>query len=162
MAKPRKELNAQQQESRAFGKKVLLGFVLFFMTFASVDAYFIYRALKTHRGVVTEHAYEKGLAFNKVLEQARAEGDSSPIDKVHVDAGHLRIHVLEGAAPKHMVAYVRNPVQGGADKTLELQTLAPHIFTTKETLQKGKWQLILELTWDNNTSYHHSEMISLY
>lgn len=36
------------------GKWVLWSLLAFFMTFATVDAYFIYKALNTHPGVIVE------------------------------------------------------------------------------------------------------------
>lgn len=65
--------NALQEKSRKDGKIVLMAFVGFFVTFAAVDAYFVYKALSTHTGVVVENAYEQGLKFNDLLAKAKKQ-----------------------------------------------------------------------------------------
>ena len=52
------------------GKRVLLAFLLFFVVFASVDAFFVYKAISTLPGVVSENAYEIGLHYNKIIAEA--------------------------------------------------------------------------------------------
>jgi nitrogen fixation protein FixH len=59
---------AKQQKD---GLRVLIYLLGFFACFAAVDAFFVYKALSTHKGVVAENAYEQGLHFNKIIEQAR-------------------------------------------------------------------------------------------
>lgn len=62
-----------RDESRKVGRVVLAVFVLFFLTVATVNGVFIYMAERTLPGLVTENPYEKGLAYNKTLEEARAQ-----------------------------------------------------------------------------------------
>ena len=50
--------------------RIPLYFVMFFITLAILDSFFVYIALSTHNGVVTENAYEKGLNYNRTIEQA--------------------------------------------------------------------------------------------
>lgn len=54
------------------GRKVLAWLVGFFVVVASVNAAFIYAGLKTWPGLVSERAYEDGLAYNRTLAAARA------------------------------------------------------------------------------------------
>lgn len=67
------------------GKRVLLGFIAFFVVFASVDAFFVYKAISTLPGVVSENAYEIGLNYNKIIAETKRrkleqnEHISSPI-----------------------------------------------------------------------------------
>ncbi len=49
--------------------------VLFFVVIAIVNAFFVYIAINTHTGVVTENPYQKGLEYNAVLEKSRAQPD---------------------------------------------------------------------------------------
>ena len=58
-------------ESKKAGKKFMLCIIGFFVTFATVDAFFVYQAISTHRGVVVENAYEVGLNYNDIIEEAR-------------------------------------------------------------------------------------------
>lgn len=43
-------------------------FVLFFAVIAIVNAGMVTMALRTHSGLVTDHPYEKGLAYNDVID----------------------------------------------------------------------------------------------
>lgn len=53
------------------GKRVLLAFISFFVVFASVDTFFVYKAISTLPGVVSENAYEIGLNYNKIIAEAK-------------------------------------------------------------------------------------------
>lgn len=53
------------------GRKVFIGFLAFFIVFASVDAFFVYKAISTLPGVVSENAYEIGLNYNKIIAEAK-------------------------------------------------------------------------------------------
>jgi nitrogen fixation protein FixH len=56
---------------RKDGRKVLMAFLAFFVVFASVDAFFVYKAISTLPGVVSENAYEIGLNYNKIIAEAK-------------------------------------------------------------------------------------------
>lgn len=64
-------MEKDEQKSKSAGKKVLLSFIAFFVVFASVDVFFVYKALTTHTGVVAENAYEIGLNYNDVIAEAK-------------------------------------------------------------------------------------------
>ena len=66
----------EQTKNRKDGRIVLMALIAFFVVFASVDAYFVYKALSTHTGVVVEHAYEVGLNYNDIIEQAQQHESS--------------------------------------------------------------------------------------
>ena len=53
------------------GTTVLIWFVAFFGIVTLVNSVFIYMALHTHSGLVTENPYEKGLAYNERLDDIR-------------------------------------------------------------------------------------------
>jgi nitrogen fixation protein FixH len=53
------------------GQFILLCFLGFFGFIGAVDAYFVYTALTTNTGMVTEQPYEKGLAYNDILNKAK-------------------------------------------------------------------------------------------
>lgn len=46
-------------------------FVMAFAVVFAVNGFFVYKAVTTSHGVVTENAYEKGLQFNDVVKQVR-------------------------------------------------------------------------------------------
>ena len=57
--------------SRKTGQQVLMAFLGFFIICSSVNAFFVYKAIDSYSGVVTENAYEKGLKFNDVIAEAK-------------------------------------------------------------------------------------------
>ena len=58
-------------ESKQDGRRILFTLLGFFAVVACVDAYFVYKAVSTHSGVVSDNAYEIGLNYNDVIEEAR-------------------------------------------------------------------------------------------
>ena len=44
----------QALDSKKTGRKFWIGLFIFFLTFATVDAFFIYKAMMTHTGVVDQ------------------------------------------------------------------------------------------------------------
>lgn len=62
-----------QAEPRPSDKWIPWYIVLFFVFLSFVFGGFAYVAQKTHTGLVTDEAYKKGLAYNSVIEKARAQ-----------------------------------------------------------------------------------------
>lgn len=54
------------------GRRVLAWLIGFFVVVASVNAVFIYAGIRSWPGLVSERAYEEGLAYNRTLATARA------------------------------------------------------------------------------------------
>lgn len=61
----------QSQESKKTGRLVLIWLLGFFGVCMAVNAFFIYMAVTTNWGVVSENAYQTGLHYNDLLEEAR-------------------------------------------------------------------------------------------
>jgi len=61
------------EANKKSGRKALFYLLGFFIIFASVDAFFVYKALSTHTGVVTENAYEIGLNYNEVIAESKKQ-----------------------------------------------------------------------------------------
>lgn len=61
----------QKQDSRKTGRLVLTALLGFFAVCMAVNAFFVYMAVTTNRGVVDENAYQTGLHYNDLLEEAR-------------------------------------------------------------------------------------------
>jgi nitrogen fixation protein FixH len=55
------------------GRRVWWYFVAFFGFVALVNAGMVTMALRTHSGLVTDHPYEKGLAYNQVVEAKKKQ-----------------------------------------------------------------------------------------
>ncbi len=146
-------INESYQRERKSGFLVLMSLLAFFVVFASVDAFFIYKALSTHTGVIEEHTYEKGLAFNQALEQARIQGDMDVEAAADYKDGILTFTLtdkkgqpFDGAIVK---ATIIRPVQDGYDFETVLQYKGQGQYQTKLDLPlQGLWQAQIEAKWD--------------
>lgn len=58
-------------KSHKDGRNIFLAFLAFFIVFASVDIFFVYKAVTTLPGVVSENAYEIGLHYNDIIAEAK-------------------------------------------------------------------------------------------
>lgn len=58
-------------ESKKTGRLVLFSLIAFFIVFASVDAYFVYKAVSTNTGAIVENPYEQGLNYNEIIARAK-------------------------------------------------------------------------------------------
>jgi nitrogen fixation protein FixH len=67
------------RKSYSTGKIVLWSFLVFFAIFASVDIFFVYKAVSTHPGVMSENAYEIGLNYNKIIEETKKRTHDSTV-----------------------------------------------------------------------------------
>ena len=59
------------KDSKKAGRKVFIIIIAFFATFMIVDAYFVYKAVSTHTGTVSDNAYKDGLNFNAIIAEAK-------------------------------------------------------------------------------------------
>lgn len=127
-------------------------FVLFFAVIAMVDGVFVYVAVTTQTGVVTEQAYEKGLAFNETLEKAKSQPALN--DKVAYRDGVLR-WTLANASKTPIVnadvtAKIVRPVQGGFDFDIVLQHKGAGIYeAVLDAPLPGQWSAKLRSIWNN-------------
>jgi nitrogen fixation protein FixH len=107
------------------GWRVWWYFVAFFGFIAAVNAAMVALAIRTHSGVVTEHPYEKGLAYNEVVqaeEKQEALGWKGSIEykngvlifTLH-NQHNIRINL------EKMTATITRPTQQGMDFTVELK-----------------------------------------
>lgn len=147
---------------RKSGKFILGCFLAFFGVVCAVDAGFVYTALHTNSGEVTEQAYEKGLAYNKTLEQARTQ----PVlkEKFSFQDGIARWSaidnngaVLERAAVK--VKFIR-PVKDGYDFETVLQYGGSGLYEAKPDFPvKGLWMAQLSAEWNGKRYQTTQEFI---
>lgn len=125
-------------------------FVMFFTVLAIVNGFFVYTAITTHTGVVTEKPYEKGLAFDEKLEAARNQPAIEEYFSFKDGAVSWHLKGVEGASAR---ATFFRPVQGGHDFGVDLEAAADHYSATPDFPLKGLWHVRLHAQW-NEQSYH--------
>lgn len=139
-----------KQKSSRDGWLVLLAFVAFFLTFASVDTFFVLKALKTHTGVVSQNAYEEGLAYNEILHQARAQDDIQ--SKFSYDDKSLSLYLSDSDQKAIDNAAIRvtliRTVQDGHDFDVEMTSQGQgHYKANVDFPYKGVWNAKVEALW---------------
>lgn len=120
--------------------------VLFFAAQMVLFAWFTYIAETTHTGLVTEQAYEKGLAYNGTIEKARRQealGFSSLIER---DGQRIAFTLKDRQGREVTDARVRlslfRPVHDGIDRAFDMTGGENGLYTaTVEWPEKGLWEL---------------------
>lgn len=127
-------------------------FVAFFATIAVIDGTFVYMAVTTQTGTVTDNAYEQGLEYNEILAAAKAQPDIK--EKAVFENGVLRWSLadkdgkaIEGAA---VTARIKRPVQSGHDFDITLKQEEGGTYSAPLALPlKGRWLAQLSGKWDS-------------
>lgn len=137
-----------QTKKRHDGRFVLMCFVTFFAVIIIVNTIFIYAALNTHSGVVTQKPYETGLAFNEVLNKAKAQPDLK--HKVSYENGSLRWKLPMNNAS--VTASLVRRVQDGKDFDITFQNMGNGIYEAQPDMPlAGAWTAKLKAEWNNKT-----------
>lgn len=62
--------------------RIPLYFIAAFLVVFVVNGFFVYQAINTNHGVVTENAYEKGLDYNRIVKEVREiEASEAPANE---------------------------------------------------------------------------------
>lgn len=129
-------------------KYILFCFLAFFSVIFTVDGFFIYKALNTYTGTITDHAYEKGVEYNQVLEEAKNQPDLN--DKASFKNNILRWDL--GVQNAEVSAYIIRPIQEGHDFKVELENNGDGVYQIALDLPfKGLWEAKLQSQWNNQT-----------
>ncbi len=125
-------------------------FVAFFAVVAFLDSIFVYTAITTQTGVVTENPYEKGLDYNTVIEEAKAQ--PSIENTVTYEDGKLKWSLpMEDAVAS---AFIVRPIQDGHDFEIALQHTGNGIYEADPEIPfKGLWTARLSAKWDKNKQF---------
>lgn len=141
-------------------------FVMAFAVVFAVNMLFVYLATKTHTGVVTEQAYEKGLAYNETLAKARAQDALGWQSHAEVAAGVLRLSLVndrgnpvQGA---EVTAHFTHPVKRGQDASFPLAERAEgrYELAVPEAHRSGQWDVTMVVQW-HQQQYQHRERLTI-
>ncbi len=133
------------------GTWVLMIFTAFFGLIIAVNSVFIYNAINSHSGVVTDNPYRKGLAYNDVLEAARAQPKIR--ENVFYHNGVLRWMADDEAGvplEAYVVAKLVRTVKDGHDFDVVLKRIKPGLYEVALDLpMKGQWSAQIKAIWDS-------------
>lgn len=161
---------AQKGEFKLTGLHVLAMLVAFFGIVAAVNVVMIRYALKTHSGEVTAHPYEKGLAYNSAIREAReqeARGWKVDGRATRTPDGKAQLEVsardASGAALTGLKvhALLASPADVKRDHPVELVETAPGVYRGEAAAQAGAWDLDLTAARDGKTLFQSHNRISL-
>lgn len=129
--------------------------VLFFAVFMSVDAVMVTLALRTHSGVVTEAAYEKGLAYNQTLDAARQQAESGLHHEMALEGRVLRFRLTEATGEPvrdaEVAVKVKRVVKDGHDFEVIMQAVGDEGYyeAVLGVPMTGAWQVRVYATWQS-------------
>lgn len=126
--------------------RIPLYFVMFFVTIAAVDAFFVYKALSTHNGVITENAYEKGLRHNKTIKMAESEvSKSQKISFQGLKNFKAKINYSINTDLEEVKVKIERPIE--KNKNFEINLISNNSKNNYSGIvifpEKGSWDLIL-------------------
>lgn len=128
-------------------------FVLFFMIFIAVDAVMVTLAVRTQTGLVTEQAYEKGLAYNSTLQEAAEQKSWGWQDTINVHDGEITYTLKDergiSATGAIVTAHFIRPVKDGYDFSVPLAPYDNHYKATIAFPLKGEWGVRINVKWKN-------------
>jgi len=152
--------------SREYGRRVIIILLAFFVVFASVDAFFVYKAVKTGSGE-TRNSYKQGLEYNKILDAASRQQKMNLNAQARYSHGKI-IFSLKDQTGKPIsgalvTAYMRRPVHEGMDFNVRLTYIKDGIYQVEPQFPaKGLWTAGLEAKWqDNSQTQQYKTVISL-
>ncbi len=134
-------LSAEEQADLWANRWVPWMFVLAFLVVGAVNAVFVYLAIHSHTGLVTEQAYEKGLVFNQTLAKAEAMkelGWSFSVELTSEDL--LSVRLVDRSGNPIQKAQVKGrmvrPVKSGYDYEI-------HLAEQTKKREAGVYQVLL-------------------
>ncbi len=131
-------------------------FVLFFLVIALVNGIMIWLAVTTQPGLVTDHPYEKGLAYNQVIDAETTQEALGWKAKIEFTGTLLTVSLKDSAgqsiAVDAITAHFTRPTMQGLDFDAELRKIADNKWQAKVTLpRKGLWEIRINATQGSHT-----------
>ncbi len=147
------------------GKKVFFYFLAFFVAIAAVNAVFITKALKTHSGVVSESAYEDGLAYNDRLHAGRVQEALGLTENLVHENGTLTWTIQDkNGAPltgAKVTARMIRPLKSGHDYEIEFTQVAKGVYSVPLNAPlSGAWTVKANAQWDTHNYQTTLEIIA--
>ena len=139
--------------SKPIDKYIPWMIVAFFVVIIAVNAVFVTIAIKTRPGIVTEEAYEKGLAYNQTLDDAAKQAALGWHGTIAYTSGNLTYTLTDKAGAAitgaAVSADIRRPVGDTYDTTAVLNDAGNGLYQSKMDFPlKGLWQVRVNSTKD--------------
>ncbi|GEM_PF-324077 len=116
-------------------------FVAFFVVIAAVMGGMVTIAIKTQTGVVTEHPYEKGIAYNDVVRAQQHQEKIGWQGKISYENGRLNFVLYDKnnklLQADKITAKIMRPTHAGLDFALDLSSGSAEVSFP----EKGLWEV---------------------
>lgn len=135
-------------------KHIPLMIVAFFAVFIVVDIIMVTLAVKTQTGVIVENAYEKGLAYNQILDAAQEQENLNLTGLITLDGPLLSFSLKDKDGKiidlEQVNAQITYLPRKGYDFNIPLVYDGHGLFTARLDLpEKGTWNIRIYAAWDN-------------
>lgn len=138
-------LTSSSAEDLRRGRYVPWVIAAFFLSFITPLLFFVWIAFQNKPSLVTEHAYDKGLAYNQTLEAAAAQRALGWTAAADIKNGMLSFFLTDkkgvpitGATVK---AWALHPSNTSLDHALELHEENHGVYKATERLPQGLWKI---------------------
>ena len=120
--------------------------VLFFVVLTFVFGGFAYVAKTTHTGLVTDEAYEKGLAYNSTIEKAAAQDALGYVSDIGFKDNIIYFSLVDATAQPitnaHVKLWLYRPVHDGDDVRLDMTEVSKGQYkATIAPPEQGMWEI---------------------
>lgn len=138
-------------------------FVIFFVALAGLLFWFVDIAVKTNTGVITENAYNKGLAYNKIISAADEQEKLGWKGEINLNARRISFKLTDKSnnpiSNAHVTAFFLRPTSSGHDKQIDLVPDYNGNYTADIDLElKGLWDVTILATYKEN-NYQKSKRL---
>lgn len=116
-------------------------FVAFFVVIFIVNAVMVTLATRTYTGTITDHPYEKGLAYNNVIAAEKAQEQLGWKATIELNDSLLSVVLYDEngneLVPQKVTAHFMRPTQAGMDFEMELKDGKANV----KFPEKGQWEV---------------------
>ena len=140
-------------------------FVAAFLIVFVVNGIFVYLAIQSHSGMVSDHPYEKGRDYNLALDQDAKQQALGWRGDIQLNNGAV-IYTLfdKNGAPisdAKSTAYFTYPVRQGYDfqRPLSANPLTGHYSAPIDWPIAGQWHITVQSIWKQQTHQTHQHLI---
>jgi len=121
-----------------------------FLVIFAVNALFIYKATSTHTGLVTQQAYEKGLNYDTIAQDAQAQDALGWQSSITLEQHQLRFTLQDASGNpltcEHATAHLMRPTQSQLDFSQPLTRQKDGSYQSSLAFpQAGQWDITVSV-----------------
>jgi len=147
------------------GAKVLAMLIAFFGVMFAVNGFMTFEAISTFRGEVTDHAYEKGLAYNKQIAAAEAQTERHWKVDLTLASGAVSaaFRGVDGAllTGLDVTARFTAPADSKRDQRVTFVETGPGFYVASPLPAHGAWDLEMTAKREGETLFQSKNRVAI-